>query len=273
MSELSGGSNPPVSTGESKIAVPMKHIFAVQYHDAIKREVWDKMDFDWVASKAWADEIYKYTHGQIGVFLVQGGKKASEQVGVHLTDFIDRPAVQHAARKETYQFANAVGHSTKDKLKATLEEAHANGETIDEMKKRIKTTLGFDPDKDVYTDYEESKKMSNWRAERIARTESARAVGVGTRQGYVESGVVKAAVWKTASDACPFCMDMDGEEVPLNQPFLKEGEEQDVEYGGDIITLVQDYSDVLAPPLHPNCRCTLVPRLLDIYEDIIAGKR
>ena len=29
-----------------------------------------------------------------------------------------------------------------------------------------------------------------------------------------------------------------------------------------------DYSDVDGPPLHPNCRCSLQPRLVDDYEAI-----
>lgn len=62
---------------------------------------------------------------------------------------------------------------------------------------------------------------------------------------------------------CPFCLDMNGTVVGLDETFLDEGEEQDVEWGGKDITLSQDYSDVKGPPLHPNCRCALVGELSD----------
>ena len=34
-----------------------------------------------------------------------------------------------------------------------------------------------------------------------------------------------------------------------------------------------DYEDIEGPPLHPNCRCSLQPRLISDYEEIIASGR
>jgi hypothetical protein len=52
---------------------------------------------------------------------------------------------------------------------------------------------------------------------------------------------------------CPFCREMDGTVVGLDENFLDKGDEQDVPWRGETIVLGQDYSAVNGPPLHPNC--------------------
>lgn len=255
------GSNPPLNKGEHKIGSAMQRIFSAQYHDAMDKQIINTMDFNWVASQEWADEIYKHTHGQIGVFMVNGNKEATKQTGVNLTDFVDRPAVQHALRDETYKFANSVGDSTKDKLRDTLIEATQNGETIDDMTKRIKTVFGFDPKKEIYVPLAAETpaqsaaimELENWRAERIARTESARAFSTGERVSYEQTGVVEKAVWLAASDACPFCQEMDGKECGFNEPFFAQGGSMTASYKGQLLSMEFNYSDIIGPPLHPNC--------------------
>lgn len=256
----------PLSKGEHHIGKSMQGIFAAQYHDAMSEKIYNTMKFDWVASKEWADEIYKQTHNQIGVFMVSGNKEANRQTGVTLTDFVDRPAVQQAMRDETYKFADSVGRSTQDKLGATLAEATANGETIDDMTKRIKTVFGFDPDMEVYVPEGYGEELENWRAERIARTESARAFSKGERVSYEQTGVVEKCVWLASSDACPFCLEMNGEECNFNESFFAEGDSLSVSNKGATLTMSFGYSDIIGPPLHPNCRCAMTAKLIDIYQ-------
>jgi hypothetical protein len=52
---------------------------------------------------------------------------------------------------------------------------------------------------------------------------------------------------------CPFCQQMDGTVVDLDENFLEKGDEQDVPWRGQEIVMRQDYSAVGGPPLHPNC--------------------
>lgn len=80
------------------------------------------------------------------------------------------------------------------------------------------------------------------RADKIARTETMRAVNAGQSEaweaaldeGYLDEGAMK--VWIVTPDdrLCPECEAMDGETVPVDEEFD----------GGD-------------PPRHPNCRCVL----------------
>ncbi|MBU1777997.1 MAG: phage head morphogenesis protein [Gammaproteobacteria bacterium] len=265
---LSGGPNKPLDKNQRKINTDMTRVFSRQYQEAQRRKIWESMELDWVQSQPWRDEIYQLTHNDIGAFLLEGGSEAQEKIGVSLTDFVDRPLVRDAIRDETYKFANSVGASTKDKLRATLTEANANGEALAQIENRIKRTFGFDAEQGIYvprTD-DDAYEMSNYRAERIARTESIRALNKGEREGYRESGVVQSMLWLASNDACPFCADMDGEECGFDQPFLAQGEEQVLEYAGNKISMKQNYSDVQAPPLHPNCRCTIIAKLVDMYN-------
>lgn len=75
------------------------------------------------------------------------------------------------------------------------------------------------------------------RAEVIARTELARAQTVATVDVYRENGM-GGRQWLAASDAEEDCAALDGTIVAMDDDFPD----------GD-------------PPLHPNCRCALVPVL------------
>lgn len=78
-----------------------------------------------------------------------------------------------------------------------------------------------------------SKKARRYRAEMIARTETARAVSEGTLRGYKEADVKKIR-FESAADACIVCLGYDGNIYSLSS-------------GSGLI------------PVHPNCRCVWVP--------------
>lgn len=75
------------------------------------------------------------------------------------------------------------------------------------------------------------------RAEMIARTEVARAQTVATLDTYRENNM-GGRRWLAASDAEADCAGLNGTTVAMDDEFP----------GGD-------------PPLHPNCRCAIVPVL------------
>jgi SPP1 gp7 family putative phage head morphogenesis protein len=83
------------------------------------------------------------------------------------------------------------------------------------------------------------QKAKDYRTDRIARTETATAANQGTLEAYKQSGVVKKKEWITADDErlCDLCAPMDGEVVNIDDNFS---------------------AGISAPPLHPNCRCTIV---------------
>jgi len=96
------------------------------------------------------------------------------------------------------------------------------------------------------------------RADLLARTSTIWNHSEATSLAFREAGV-ETAEWLATEDdlTCPFCMDLDGLKFRLGEPILPAGSD-----------LVVDEDNVLAlplavdhPPLHPNCRCTLIPEL------------
>lgn len=77
------------------------------------------------------------------------------------------------------------------------------------------------------------KDEKQWRVDRIARTETARAYHVGSKTLYEQSGLVNKYLWITVNP-CEVCAPFDGKTYEAKY-------------------LPQE------PPVHPNCRCEVVP--------------
>ena len=133
--------------------------------------------------------------------------------------------------------------TTNDKLGKALARGIEKGEGVPELRKRVK---------DLFKD------MATYRATRIARTETTKATNWAAETAYKESGVVKAKEWLVTADdrLCEFCRPMNGKKVKLGDTYFKEGETVDGDKGG---SLELSFEDIQHPPLHANCRCTLIP--------------
>lgn len=90
---------------------------------------------------------------------------------------------------------------------------------------------------------EDGLAMSEARAEMIARTNTIWALNEGAVERYDDAGI-KAVRWLATEDdlTCDYCLDLDGEAVEVGDAFAE-----------------SNGWDVAHPPLHPNCRCTVVP--------------
>lgn len=190
--------------------------------------------------RAGGDKALKSIRGKKGMVDI---KSLSQKAGAAPAEWLEDPEVLEAIDGMTYKFAENINENTEEALRDELYEAQEAGETIDQITGRIE---------ELYADWQ------GYRAERIARTESARAYTMGHIEAWRSTGVVNKMQWTSSPDACPFCLDMNGETVALDDTFFDEGDEQEVEWNGKIATLSQDYGDVQGPPLHPNCRCALV---------------
>jgi len=100
------------------------------------------------------------------------------------------------------------------------------------------------------------------RSETIARTESARAYSDGQISAWEDSGVVKGKKWLISPEACEFCVAAQAmygsTPVPLDSNFFENGAILTAKSGS---TMTLDFDDITGPPLHPNCRCTIIPEL------------
>lgn len=176
--------------------------------------------------------------------VAQAGEDALKLLGINekfsLTD-----EVIDIIEKYNFKLAGSVNETTYGDLKKALQDGISNDESVPEIRKRVE---------DVF------KQASRSRAETIARTETIRVNNIGHVAGYKQSGVVQFKEWLVALDerTCEFCLQMEKEYrvKSLDEDFLKEGDELKGVNGG---TLTIDYSNIGEPPLHPNCRCTVLP--------------
>jgi SPP1 gp7 family putative phage head morphogenesis protein len=124
-----------------------------------------------------------------------------------------------------------ISETTRDLLRADIADAIEEGLSNDDLADLLAENYAF----------------SDERAETIARTETAYADVAGNLNAYRESGQVSNKRWLTAPDCCDECLELDGEVVGLEEDFPNDG--------GD------------GPPLHPNCRCDVLPVLTDDEPD------
>ncbi len=91
----------------------------------------------------------------------------------------------------------------------------------------------------------------------IARTDSVWAYGEGEIATYIDAGIEKKRWLVTEDDLlCPYCLKFDAMVVGVNTVFVKEGRRVAID-GGRRMGAAK--WDIPPPPLHPNCRCALVP--------------
>jgi HK97 family phage portal protein len=166
------------------------------------------------------------------------------------------------ARTESIRLANRAADSTNRwtavKFSKVIGDGVANGETIPEIAERVKTWAIKDGD---------AERATTRRALTIARTEAQRASRRAEVEAWKASGVVSGKTWLLAPDPCEFCEAASDafskNAVGLEESFYGEGSEIIGKDGG---VMVADYEAIDGPPLHPNCRCALQPRLDDEFE-------
>ena len=153
------------------------------------------------------------------------GIDAMVEIGVDVSFDVTNPLVTKWIKKRSGDLIKSILDTTKDKLRKTLAEGIEAGESIPKLANRVSAV------------YEEAKGS---RAIKIARTETIAASNQGALQAYDQSGVIEKKEWYCAVDerTCEECSAMHKEVVGLHDSFS----------GG-----------VDAPPLHCNCRCTILP--------------
>lgn len=163
-------------------------------------------------------------------------------------------------KESTLKMATNFNDETIDRLNKTLAEGIQGGEGIGDLQKRVG---------DVYDNIE------GYRSERIARTETMKASNEAAVEGYKQTGFVTEKVWTVNPDACPECEVFDGKTVGLEETFLGIGESYSYkDDGGNEQSKTNDYDSVDVPPLHPNCRCTIVPSVTEkSLSDVALAKK
>jgi SPP1 gp7 family putative phage head morphogenesis protein len=171
--------------------------------------------------------------GQIGPLLENivkdGAKQGFLQVGIErdldrLLSLTNDFAVAYAKERGSTLITD-ISESTRNMIKKDIAQALESGASNDVLAAVLERGYAFSPE----------------RAEMIARTETAFADVEGNIEAYKQSGQVSGKQWITGAGCCELCDELDGKIVPLNKAFP----------GGRN-----------GPPLHPNCRCDVLPVLI-----------
>jgi len=172
------------------------------------------------------------------------GQEALDEMELAIAFDVTIPEVRQWVDGYAFQFAEKIEADSIDKLKRVIGDAMEEGKTIPEI---IKDLRGQFDD------------WSKYRAEMVARTEANRASTRANLEAWRQSGVVKKKRWYANPDACPFCKPLDGKIITLEKTFFEKGDTHTATVDGKKRTMKLNYESVKGPPLHPFCRCSLLP--------------
>tara|TARA_R100001015_G_C4576007_1_gene133280 strand:- start:413 stop:925 length:513 start_codon:yes stop_codon:yes gene_type:complete len=165
----------------------------------------------------------------------------------------------------------------RDRVADIIEDAYTNQYTTAQAGRQLRKAIGLRPDQVASLQRLERKlatqgvtgsklsrrmereatKKLNYRASMIARTEVARAVSSGRVASWKvaqQNGLFTAAsvewVAGLTDRTCSVCANLHGMREPLGEVFMGSADIQ-----GELAVMGE------APPIHPNCRCTVILRI------------
>lgn len=257
------GTLPPMDEDEKKFERLIRRILSEQEKDVLrgleKIYITDEVSEEFINflkgaddavlnRQVWDEKVAKAITPQVSAKVDVAGNSALGQVDVVVAEWIERPETIQWIQDHTFQFAKQINGTVETMLKESLSLGIQAGESIPAFRKRIQEVFN----------------LRRSQAERIARTEMNRAANGGTVEAWKQSGIVTEVIWDAANDACPFCYQMHGTVVALDGTFISGGEDAIGYVDDSQVRLPMNYGDVHHPPLHPNCRCTLIPRVKEI---------
>jgi HK97 family phage portal protein len=185
--------------------------------------------------------------GPMAEATASGSTFGTNEVGVSGAFDVTNPRVAEFASTYAQQFASEAAAASLRRARSVIARGLEQGQSAQQIADQISTDYAFSPE----------------RATVVARTETARAFVEGERLGWEESGVVRGKQWQLAAGACAFCQQTavkgTAKVFGLNEPFWKNGDT--ISAGGGTYSV--RYGDVQGAPLHPNCRCDIIPVLGD----------
>lgn len=174
------------------------------------------------------DKLRGESHETLEVSLAYAGAQTFRKLDLDLSFDLQNPRVASWLNEHALRHATQIG----DTIRAEIRERIVAG---------VQAGLGVSDIADSISQFFDNQ--ASWRALRVARTEVVTGYAQGSVEGYRQSGVVKMKRWLTARD------DRVDDHCLMN------------ESDGAIVLNASFSSGHDAPPVHPNCRCTLVPEV------------
>ena len=164
-------------------------------------------------------------------------------------------AMDEIEQEKAFQYNAEVAKKVKNMLTVTAKEVDSvtDSNLLKAIGKATNEWLSPYETKAVLEDV--FKELKTTRLDKIIRTESIRYWTFAEQEAWTQSWVVKYKERWTAIDerTCETCWKLHGKKIPLNDNFFKKGDK--------FWNLKLDYEDIKGSPLHPNCRCDMIPCL------------
>ncbi len=234
---------------EKKIAEWLKRIFAKQESDILKKfdEKYKNDDKKGIKVEKWVNLALAVKYHALYTLLLKEPitdlvkKEWDVAMGALSVDIAfneSSPEVKKAIKKKIGVLAKSVDKITDEKIQNAIKMGIDWGLLPSEIKWELKKVF---------------KELSTTRAETIVRTETIRMGTFAEQKAREQSWVVKGKQWRTALDerTCEYCNSMHGKKIWLQENFFKKWDR--------LGTLKLDYEDVIGSPLHPRCRCDMIP--------------
>ena len=229
----------PILEAQEREAI--KNLEAKAGEKALTKDFDEKLFDDEKADKEFQDELTPVLEATVAT----QGALALIFAGEEEKEFKVTQSLLKIIQDNTAKMAKNFNDETLDRLNRTLAEGVSNGESLSKLKKRVEV---------VY------QKARGYRALRIARTETLKASNDATNDAYEQTGYVKEKKWYANPGHCPQCAAFDGKSITLKSSFLAQGESYTyTDENGEEQTKENSYDSVDNPPLHPSCRCTIIP--------------
>lgn len=196
----------------------------------------------------WRELLSQILRPHVELLIEEGAEAGLSRLPGGLSFSVESPDVIQFIEDYTVQLSDSINNTTAIQLRDIMNVGEDADRSIQAISSNIRQM---------------DSEVTGFRAERIARTESARAYVEGERVAWRESGVVAGKKWLLAPGACQFCRALKAEipgSIPLDQPFYPLGTLLTGVEGG---RMKLNYQPVMGPPLHPNDRCDLLPVLIE----------
>ncbi len=169
-------------------------------------------------------EMNEVLIGFVGEEVVISANEISENIfnlqGI-VTESITEPPRDVMDFLEIYEFnlSESTASQVDQRLKNIVVNGIANGDSTPEIARQIRSSF---------------KTLESSKAQLIARTETIRASAEGSKTAYRRAGIAQVALLPAVT-ACPICM-----AIAAENPYSTD-------------------DNTVYPPIHPNCRCTVIP--------------
>lgn len=172
----------------------------------------------------WIGLVFNASHAGMKAILEKSGKEAMAQVNVDASFDLENPRAVDWLNTHAMEDSTSYSDTIKEEISLQVQQGVENGASREQIANSISQ---------YFTE------TDDYRAERIARTETINAYSAGNLQAYRQSEVVVGKIWVPDAEACDICVENgDAGEIGLEDDFPSGDSE---------------------PTAHPSCECDLQP--------------